>query len=128
MSAGAWVVLAIVLAIAVVAGRHAFRTFSGKDSCCGGGGSCDMPKKKVKKVKVTDTDPANYPHRTVLSIGGMSCDGCRENVENALNGVPGIWAKVDLASRTAEVLSKQPIDEPALEAAVDAAGYRVVHY
>ena len=122
------VVLVVILALAVFAGRRAFRVFFGKQDCCGGGcgGSCDTPKKKIKKVKVEDTDKANYPYHTVLSIGGMSCENCASNVENALNGVDGTWAKVDLVSRTADVLSKKPIDEPALERAVEDAGYRVV--
>lgn len=122
-----WVLLAVIAVLVVFAGRHAIRTFFGKDDCCGGG-SCDnaTPHKKVKAVKVSDTDEANYPYREVLSIGGMSCQGCVENVQNALNAVEGTWARVDLVSRTAEVLSKHPIDEDRLAQAVEAAGYRVV--
>lgn len=122
-----WVLLAVIAVLVIIAGRHAIRTFIGKDDCCGGG-SCDSgtPRKKVKAVKVADTDEANYPYHEVLSIGGMSCQGCVENVQNALNAVEGTWARVDLVSRTANVLSKQPIDEERLERAVEAAGYRVI--
>ena len=126
MNASTIIVLVVILVLVVFAGRHAIRTFFGKDDCCGGG-SCEMPKKKVRKVKVEDTDESHYPHRTMLSIGGMSCEGCVENVQNALNAVPGTWARVDLVSRTAEVLSKEPIDEARLESAVEGAGYRVIH-
>ncbi|MBS5451800.1 MAG: heavy-metal-associated domain-containing protein [Coriobacteriia bacterium] len=121
-----WVVLAILLVLVVLAGRHAIRTFVGKDDCCGGSGSCDIPRKKVKAVKVADKDMTHYPYHEVLSIGGMSCAGCAENVQNALNAIEGTWARVDLVSRTANVLSKQPIDDARLEAAVSDAGYRVI--
>lgn len=121
------IVLVVILVLVVFTGRHALRVFFGKDDCCGGGGGCETPKKRVKKVKVADTDEANYPYRTVLSIGGMSCEGCAENVANALNALDGTWARVDLVSRTATVLAKQPIDELALERAVEGAGYRVIH-
>ena len=126
MNASTVIVLVVILVLVVFAGRHALRTFFGKDDCCGGG-SCEQPRKKVRKVKVTDTDAANYPYHTVLSIGGMSCEGCVENVQNALNAVPGTWARVDLVSRTADVLSKTPIEEDKLAAAVEDAGYRVIH-
>ena len=128
MNVQTWIVLGVIVVLVIIAGRHAIRTFMGKDDCCGGGsGSCDNAgRKKVKAVKVTDTDEANYPYREVLSIGGMSCEGCVQNVQNALNAVEGTWARVDLTSRTAEVLSKQPIDDAKLEAAVEAAGYRVI--
>lgn len=126
MNASTVIVLVVILVLVVFAGRHAFRTFFGKEDCCGGG-SCEQPRKKVRKVKVADTDEAHYPYHTVLSIGGMSCEGCAENVQNALNAVPGTWARVDLVSRTADVLSKTPVEEDRLTAAVEDAGYRVIH-
>lgn len=128
MNVQTWVVLGVIVVLVILAGRHAIRTFMGKEDCCGGGsGSCEgAGRKKVKAVKVTDTNEANYPYREVLSIGGMSCEGCVQNVQNALNAVEGTWARVDLMSRTAEVLSKHPIDDARLEAAVADAGYRVI--
>lgn len=94
---------------------------SGK-SCCSDGETV----RHVKHVEVTDTDPANYPFDTTLLIGGMSCLGCADNVANALNGVPGTWATVDLASKEAHVRSKNAIDAAAYEAAVKDAGYYVM--
>ena len=48
-------------------------------SCCSDGAS----GKKAKKVVVADTDPSHYPYSDELLIGGMSCDGCAQNVANA---------------------------------------------
>ena len=55
-------------------------------SCCSDGSS----GKKVKRVVVADTDKSHYPYCDELLIGGMSCDGCAHNVENALNALHGV--------------------------------------
>ena len=56
----------------------------------------------------------------------MSCDGCAQNVANALNALDGVWATVTYADHTARVRAKQPIDCGVLEAAVRDAGYYVM--
>ena len=82
--------------------------------------------KKAKRVVVADTDPSHYPYSDELLIGGMSCDGCAQNVANALNALDGVWATVTYADHTARVRSKRPIDRGVLEAAVRDAGYYVM--
>ena len=117
------VIVLVVVAAGLFFGiRRIVRGITSGQSCCSDG-ECGH---KVKKVKVTDTDASNYPYAVDLPIGGMSCQGCAENVQNALNGMGGTWATVDLASKTAHVLSKNPIDETACEAAVKGAGYYVM--
>ena len=56
----------------------------------------------------------------------MHCDNCVRNVTNALDSVEGTWARVDLGTRTAHVLSKGPIDQGAYRDVVGQAGYRVI--
>lgn len=116
---------AIVLAVIAVGMffglRRIVASTHGK-SCCSDGAS----GKKAKKVVVADTDPSHYPYSDELLIGGMSCDGCAQNVENALNALDGVWATVTYADHTARVRSKQPIDRGALVAAVRDAGYYVM--
>jgi copper chaperone CopZ len=56
----------------------------------------------------------------------MHCDNCVRNVTNALDSVEGAWARVDLGTRTAHVLSKGPIDQAAYRDVVRQAGYRVI--
>ena len=82
--------------------------------------------KKAKKVVVADVDESHYPYSDELLIGGMSCDGCAHNVENALNALNGVWATVTFADHTARVRSKHPIDREVLEATVKDAGYYVM--
>ena len=118
----ATVIICIVIAVAVVfAARRAVRTFSGDGSCCGG-----KSAKKVKRPHVEDTDEANYPYATDVSIGGMTCERCSAAVENALNGIDGVWARVDLAAKNAHVLSKQPLDMDCVKDVVREAGYYVI--
>lgn len=121
------VIIIIVIAILMVfALRRAYRVFSLKDDCCGGGSK--TPKaKKVAAVTVEDTDEANYPYSLDVKVKGMTCEKCVERVQNALNVQPGTWAKVDLASGAARILAKSPIDRDAVERAVEDAGYYVSH-
>lgn len=116
------VVVVVIVAIGLFFGfRRIAASTSGK-SCCSDGGTVH----KVKKVVVEDTDPSHYSYETNLLIGGMSCEGCAQNVTHALNGVGGTLAEVDLHSRIATVRSKQPIEQAVLEQAVKDAGYFVM--
>ena len=115
----------IVLAIIVVGLFFGFRRIAASTrgkSCCSDGAI----GKKAKKIVVSDTDESHYPYTDELLIGGMSCDGCAENVQNALNAQTGIWATVTYSDHTAKIRSKNPIDRDALEKAVKDAGYYVM--
>lgn len=116
------IVAIIVVVVLAVGGKRIYDGIASGKSCCSDGEN----KGKVKKVVVDDTDESNYPYSTELMVGGMSCDGCVQNVQNALNALPGTWARVDLASKTANILSKNPIDAEAYEAAIKGAGYYVM--
>lgn len=121
------VIITIVIAILMVfAVRHAYRMFSLKDDCCGGGPKAPKAK-KVAVVTVEDTDEANYLYSLDVRVKGMTCEKCVERVQNALNAQPGTWAAVDLASGTAHILAKSAIDRDAIERAVEDAGYYVSH-
>ena len=126
MNAPTLIVTIVIAILMVFAVRHAYRVFSLKDDCCGGGPK--TPKaKKVAAVTVEDTDEANYPYSLDVKVKGMTCEKCVERVQNALNAQPGTWAKVDLVSGTAHILAKSPIDRDAIERAVEDAGYYVSH-
>ncbi len=124
MGADVVIISVVVIAVALVAVRYV-RNIAHGGCNCGCGGSA--PRKKVGKTVVADTDEGHYPYSVDLPIGGMSCQGCAENVQNALNALDGTWARVDLDARMAHVLTKQPADAAALEAAVRSAGYYVLH-
>lgn len=115
------IVLAVI-AVGMFFGLRRIAASTHGKSCCSDGTS----GKKAKRVAVADTDESHYPYCDELLIGGMSCDGCAQNVENALNALNGVWATVTFADHTARVRSKHPIDREALEAAVKDAGYYVM--
>ena len=121
LTPGNIVVAVIVVVALIVGGRKVVGGLAGTQSCCGE----HEGARRSRHVEVADTDEANYPYATELLVGGMSCEGCVANVENALNALPGVWASVDLAAGTARVRSKEPVDAAALEAAVKGAGYYV---
>ena len=51
------------------------------------------------------------------------CQNCVNHVTKALNGLPGVTAQVDLASKTATVTGE--VSDEAIRAAVAEAGYQV---
>lgn len=118
------VLLAAIIVGMVFAGRRMYRVFSLKDDCCGG---AKDSSKKFKAQRVSDTNESNYKHALDLKIGGMTCEKCVENVQNAINSVDAgnVWARVDLGSKTAHILSKNALDQASVEEAVEAAGYFV---
>lgn len=111
-----------VIAIGMFFGLRRIAASTHGKSCCSDGAS----GKKAKRVVVVDTDPSHYPYSDELLIGGMSCDGCAQNVANALNALNGVWATVTYADHTARVRSKRPVDRDTLETAVRGAGYYVM--
>lgn len=116
------IVVLAVIAIGLFFGFRRIAASTRGKSCCGDGASA----KKAKRVAVADTDESHYPYSDEVLIGGMSCDGCAQNVENALNALDGVWATVSFADHTARVRSKHPVDREVLEGAVKDAGYYVM--
>ena len=115
------IVLAVI-AVGMFFGLRRIAASTRGKSCCSDGAT----GKKAKKVIVADADESHYHYSEELLIGGMSCDGCAQNVANALNALDGVWATVTYADHTACVRSKHPIDRDALETAVKNAGYYVM--
>ena len=61
-----------------------------------------------------------------MKIEGMSCGHCSARVEQALNAIDGVSAKVDLEAKTASIVLSKPVEDQALVKAVTDAGYQVV--
>lgn len=116
------IIVLAVIAVGMFFGLRRIAASTRGKSCC----SDSVSVKKAKKVVVADTEPSHYPYSEELLIGGMSCDGCAQNVANALNALDGVWATVTYADHTARIRSKNPIDREVLEAAVRDAGYYVM--
>lgn len=55
-------------------------------------------------------------------ITGMTCDGCREKVENALNAMDGVSAVVTLEPPHATITMQKHVPTEKLQGALSAAG------
>lgn len=64
--------------------------------------------------------------KKVIEIKGMSCEHCKNRVENALNAMQGVKAKVDLRKGIATVDLVAEISDAALQGTVQEAGYEVI--
>ena len=61
-----------------------------------------------------------------MKIEGMMCTHCSGRVEKALNAIDGVSATVDLDAKTAQITAEPQVEDSALKAAVEDAGYEVV--
>ena len=60
------------------------------------------------------------------TVVGMTCGHCVNSVTEEVSQVPGVTdVDVDLASGGLTVTSAEPVDEGAIQAAVEEAGYQV---
>ncbi len=60
------------------------------------------------------------------TVTGMTCQHCVASVTEEVSEVPGVErVTVDLASGLLTVTSDEPVDDTAIRAAVEEAGYRV---
>lgn len=64
---------------------------------------------------------------TTYTVSGMTCDHCVNSVSSEVGKLPGVSdVKIDLGSGAVTVTSETPLDDAAVAAAVDEAGYQVV--
>jgi copper chaperone CopZ len=62
--------------------------------------------------------------RTTYTVTGMTCGHCVNAVQSEVSQIPGVTGvEVDLASGAVTVTSEVALDEAAVRAAVDEAGY-----
>ena len=60
------------------------------------------------------------------TVTGMTCGHCVSSVSSEIGQISGVTdVRVDLASGAVTVTSEQPLDDEAVRAAVDEAGYEV---
>lgn len=88
-----------------------------------GSACCGTTAEKLKRIPVSDKNKSHYPYHVRLRITAMTCENCAIRVENALNKMDGVWAKVDKASGIADVRMKEEMDIKALCKTVAEAGY-----
>ncbi|MFD7283077.1 heavy-metal-associated domain-containing protein [Streptomyces sp. NPDC059862] len=87
-------------------------------SCCSADGSCHSGA-------ASDAQGAGVT--TVYKVSGMTCGHCEGAVSQEISALDGVTA-VTAVAKTGEVTvtSAAPLDEEAVRAAVDEAGYELV--
>ena len=72
---------------------------------------------------------ASQPNTQTFSVAGMTCGHCVASVTEELQELPGVdQVNVDLVAggtSTVTVTTTQPLDDDAVQAAVEEAGYRL---
>ena len=107
----------ILLIIAIAAGAGVFsavKHFKGQGSCCGGG----VYQIKSRKLK-TKADTKTF------AVEGMSCQHCVNRVMEAVQNDPKLSASVQLRGGVVKVSGESVIDQEAVKAAIEKAGYTV---
>lgn len=63
--------------------------------------------------------------KKIIHIAGMHCQHCQKRIEEALNGLAGVKAKVNLKKNTATLSLDDSVTDEQLKTAVSEAGYEV---
>lgn len=111
-------IITILLVVLILIGIHATKKhFKREGGCCKGSGKpAPVPEKKLEQVIGTK----------VVTVGGMTCDHCKNWVEKSINSIDGASAKVDLKKKEAVVSMSREISDEEIIAAIQKAGYKVV--
>lgn len=112
---------AIILIIIVLICIYSIKSYMKKlqNGCCCG------ETESIKKVRVKDKNLSHYPYEIKIRVNGMTCSHCKIRVENALNILDGVFAKVNLDAGIVTVHMKNKISEDILKKAIIEAGYQV---
>ena len=63
------------------------------------------------------------------TVSGMTCGHCVSSVTEEVSTIPGVTdVQVELASGALTITSEAPVEETAVKAAVDEAGYELVSH
>ena len=89
-----------------------------KSGCCGGG---DVPEKRRRE----GANSAHYAYHQIAIVEGMTCEHCAQRIENAFSELDGVYARVRLAKKNADIYSQAPLEESTIRRVVAQAGYTV---
>ena len=113
------IIIAVIAGVFIYAISGSVKHLKGEGSCCNAGSIPKGHKIKVPKIE----DPLGEKR---VVIEGMSCKHCKVNVENSLNSLGHINAKVDLSKGQAIVQYDKEVSDEDIKNAVEHAGYKVV--
>ena len=110
-----YIIIAVLAIIIILAVLRAVKHFKG-GGCCGSGSTTIRDKKSLTGQKLGEK---------TLTIEGMHCENCEIRVENALNRLDGVAAKVSWKKKTAVVSYSKEISDDLLRETANRLGYEV---
>ena len=93
-----------------------------------GGGCCGEHEAPAARIRAGDRDLSHYPYQYHAGIEGMVCSHCVRNVENAFHQSEGIYAVVDLGSKTARLYAKHPLTRRDAAVMLDGTSYTLTEF
>ncbi len=109
------IIIAILAIILILAVLRTIKHFKG-GGCCSNGSTTIRDKKTLTAPVIGEK---------TLTIEGMSCENCEIRVENALNRLDGVLAKVRWKKKIASVSYSAEISDETLRKTVEDLGYQV---
>lgn len=109
-----YIILALIVLAAFIGIIETVKHFTRRSGCCGGGGY------KMKRKKL--------PHiveKKKFKVEGMRCSGCAQRVEETVNDIEGVNAKVDLHTATLTVSYAHSVDDALISSRLDRLGYKI---
>lgn len=65
-------------------------------------------------------------NRKTLSVSGMSCNGCEDNVENALKNLDGVTrVDADHTNDSVEIVANEDVEDDDIHVVIKQAGYDI---
>lgn len=84
----------------------------------------EMQQTETQQTTIQHTENQEEENmKAVLKIEGMMCGHCKKHVEDALNGMEGVTAQVDLEQKCAHVTMEQEVTEEIFRKVIEDAGY-----
>lgn len=110
-----YIIIGIIAVVVLIAILRAMKHFKG-GGCCGSGCNTIRDKKTLSGPKLGEKK---------LTIEGMSCINCEIRVENALNRLEQVSAKVSWKKGTAIVSYSAEVSDELLKSTIEKMGYKV---
>ncbi|MDO5154723.1 MAG: heavy metal-associated domain-containing protein [Eubacteriales bacterium] len=109
------VIILILIVMLIPAVKSTIKHMRGEGACCGGAKEKPV-RKKIKGKKQSEL---------IVKIEGMHCVNCKNRIENHLNALDGVVAKVSLEKKQARVLLYQEVDHTKITEVIEALGFAV---
>ncbi|WP_290772271.1 heavy metal-associated domain-containing protein [Anaerofustis sp.] len=79
----------------------------------------------MRKIEVQNKDTTDYLYEKKLSVKGIESHHNAEKIEEAINSINGVWAKVDLNNDKINILLKENISNEIITDKIKELGYEI---